>query len=209
MSADQLKRLEPFLGVWTMEAVMPGVPRMDARARVTFEWLPGDGVLVQRWEVPVPVAPNGIAVIGFDADRGGYRQHYFDSRGVARIYDMGYADGVWTLARSDPDLSPLEFHQRWRGTFSPDGRTITGEWQTSPDGISWKPDFELRYERSTNAAWRCCRYHVHTQSALIRSPWLREGWASPGGQRPATTRVDPRHMGVRSAAREAPSPFDS
>ena len=137
-----LRRLEPFVGVWSMHA-----PPAPIRGRVTFDWLPGGGFLVQRWELPVPVAPNGIAVIGFHGDRGTYLQHQFDSRGVARVYEMGFADGVWTLSRTEPDFSPLDFRQRWTGRFSPDGDTITGRWESSRDGDSWQHDFDLRYER--------------------------------------------------------------
>ena len=97
--------------------------------------------------MPFPGVPNGVAVIGFNPDRGAYLQHQFDSRGVARVYEMGFADGVWTLARGEPDFWPLDFHQRWSGTFSPDGNTITGRWESSSDGADWEHDFGLRYER--------------------------------------------------------------
>ena len=60
-----LQSLEPFLGTWTLEPILPGAPPTDIRGHVTFEWLSGGGFLVERWEVPVPDAPNGLAVIGF------------------------------------------------------------------------------------------------------------------------------------------------
>ena len=145
-SDDPMKRLEPFLGLWSMEAIVPDAPPMDVRAHVTFEWLSGGAFLVQRWEVPVPEVPDGLAVIGFHADRGTYLQHYFDSRGVARVYEMGFADGRWTLLRNAPDFSPLDFRQRWTGTFSADRNTITGRWESARGG-SWELDFDVRYER--------------------------------------------------------------
>jgi hypothetical protein len=46
-------------------------------------------------------------------------------------------------------FSPLDFHQRWLGTFSADGDTIEGRWETSPDGRDWELDFELIYHRLT------------------------------------------------------------
>jgi Protein of unknown function (DUF1579) len=150
MAADtdhMMRRLEPFVGEWAMEAIMAGAPGGDLRARVTFEWLSGGRFLVERWEVPIPEVPDGIAVIGYDTERGMYLQHYFDSRGVARVYEMGFAGGAWTLSRAEADFSPLEFHQRWRGAFSPDGDTITGAWEICHDGTTWEHDFELRYER--------------------------------------------------------------
>jgi hypothetical protein len=147
-SDEAIERLEPFLGTWSVEAIMPQAPPTDLRGHVTFEWMPSGGFLVQRWEVPFPDAPDGLAVIGFHPDRGIYLQHYFDSRGVARVYEMDFADGVWTLSRSAPDFSPLDFRQRWRATFSQDGNTITGRWEICHDGTTWEHDFDLRYERA-------------------------------------------------------------
>ena len=146
---DALRRLEPFLGAWSLEAILPGVPPGDVRGQVTFEWLPGGGFLVERWEVPVPDVPNGLAVIGFHQGRGTYLQHYFDSRGVARVYQMGFEDGVWTLSRSEPDFSPLDFAQRFTGRFSPDGTTISGRWELRHHGADWQHDFDLRYQRAS------------------------------------------------------------
>ncbi len=60
---------------------------------------------------------------------------------------MGFAGGVWTLERNEPDFSPLDFRQRWTGTFSPDGGTITGRWEIA-HGDDWETDFDLRYERA-------------------------------------------------------------
>jgi hypothetical protein len=110
--------------------------------------MPGEQFLVQRWEVPIPEAPDGIAIIGFDAGRDTYLQHYFDSRGVARVYEMSFSDGVWKLWRESPDFSPLDFRQRFEGTFSDDGRTIAGRWEISGDGSSWEHDFDLTYTRA-------------------------------------------------------------
>jgi hypothetical protein len=78
-----------------------------------------------------------------------YLQHYFDSRGVARVYEMSFDDGVWKLSRKSADFSPLHFAQRFTGTFSDDGRTIDGRCETSGDGSSWEHDFDLTYIKVT------------------------------------------------------------
>ena len=115
-------------------------------ARGTFEWTRGGAFMLQRSAVPVPESPDGLSVIGPDAGED-YTQHYFDSRGIARIYAMTFDGRAWTLERHTPDFSPLPFHQRWVGTFSADGETIEGRWETSPDGRDWELDFELVYRR--------------------------------------------------------------
>ena len=119
----ELEHLEPFVGEWSVEAVAPWAPPGDLRGRTTFEWMPGGQFLIQRWDVPIPEAPDGIAIIGFDAGRNAVLQHYFDTRGVARVYEMTFADGVWTLSRSEPDFSPLDFAQRFEGNSA---RTARG-----------------------------------------------------------------------------------
>ena len=73
--------------------------------------------------------------------------HYFDSRGIARVYAMSLEDGVWTLWREAPDFSSLDFAQRFTGTFSDDGTTIVGRWETAHDGATWEHDFDLTYVR--------------------------------------------------------------
>ena len=143
---DSLDALEPLVGEWKLLAAFADTPPEDVGARVTFEWLPGERFLIQRWEVPVPEAPDGLAIIGADPEsEGEYLQHYFDSRGVARVYKMSLEDGVWKLWRDEPDFSPLDFAQRFSGTFSADGEKIEGRWEICHDDETWERDFDLTY----------------------------------------------------------------
>lgn len=139
-----LESLDVFVGEWSLATSLAPDPDDAPRARTTFEWLPGRRFLIQRWEVDHPDAPDGIAVIGFDAARATLLQHYFDSRGVARIYEMTFADGTWTLSREAP---PPDFSQRFTGTFERAGETIAGAWEIAHDGTTWEHDFDLTYTR--------------------------------------------------------------
>lgn len=146
----RLARLEPFVGEWRIEAPAFAAevdPDLADAARVSFEWTLGGAFLLQRSSIPVPGAPDGLSVIAPDHDGDGYTQHYFDSRGVVRIYAMAFDGRDWTLERRRPDFTPLPFHQRWIGAFSRDASTIEGRWETSPDGDAWELDFELAYVR--------------------------------------------------------------
>jgi hypothetical protein len=148
-SGDSLEALKPLVGAWRLVATFKDMPPADIGARATFEWLPGERFLIQRWEVPMPEAPDGIAIIGPDPVReGNYLQHYFDTRGVARVYKMSFANGVWKLWRDESDFSPLDFSQRYTGTFSEDGKTIAGTWELCHDGTTWEHDFDLTYIRA-------------------------------------------------------------
>jgi len=134
-------RLGPLIGRWRIEA------GRSATGTTTFEWLPGRRFVVQRWEIDDPRAPDGLAVIGRDERGGGLLQHYFDSRGIARLYEMELDGRTWTLRRTRPDFSALDFQQRFVGRFAADGSRIDGRWERSDDGIAWQEDFELAYWR--------------------------------------------------------------
>jgi hypothetical protein len=169
-----LERLEPFIGEWTMTASFPPGQPSGVAGRTVFERALGGQFLVQRAEVPHPDAPDVLAIISLDPGGQGYSQHYFDSRGVVRMYAMTVSDGVWTLLRDSPDFSPLDFWQRFTGTFSDDGRIIHGRWETSADGSGWRLDFDLTY----------------TKVSCLPAGWLRPG--GPG------IRPSPRAPSARS-----------
>jgi hypothetical protein len=142
-ATSALEALKPLVGLWTMEMLLPQAPPSDVRGHVAFEWGPGEAFLLQRWEVPVPEAPDGVAVIAFDEDRGELIQHYFDSRGVARRYGTAIEDGTWTLRKLTPG-----FAQRFRGEFSPSGDSVEGAWEKADEGSEdWELDFRLVYRR--------------------------------------------------------------
>jgi hypothetical protein len=140
-----LERLDALIGEWTMEATPPGGPRWPGEARVRFEWLEGRTFVIERWTVDLPEAPDGIAIIGAGDEPESFRQHYFDSRGVARIYEMALGNGIWRVWWDAPDPFP----QRFSATFSEDGATITGRWEKAEDGSTWATDFDLIYRRVT------------------------------------------------------------
>ena len=140
----QVQELEPLVGEWSTEARLPGHDEV-IRGRTSFEWLEGGGYLVQRAAMDDPAFPRGVMVIGPAAVGGRVVQHYFDSRGVARVYEISLDDGVLRLWRDDdPD-----FRQRYSGRLSADGTTITGAWECSHDSTVWKHDFELTYTKVT------------------------------------------------------------
>jgi hypothetical protein len=144
-----MERLQPFIGTWGVQANFgdrhPTQGEFDGRT--TFEWTLDGAFVLQRSEVDHPDAPSSLCLIG-PKDNGGYIQHYFDSRTVARLYDMTFDGRVWTLTRERADFTPLEFTQRYVGTFDDDGRAIRGAWEILFEGQDWKKDFGLDYVRT-------------------------------------------------------------
>jgi hypothetical protein len=153
--SEALARLDVLVGEWVMEARFPGgepapliATAEGPQARSRFEWALDRQFLLQRTEVPVPAAPDSLAIVSVDLETGAYTQHYYDSRGVVRLYAMSLAGRVWTLTRESADFSPLDFRQRFTGTFSPDGNTISGVWEKCLIGAGWEHDFALTYRRT-------------------------------------------------------------
>ena len=141
-----LRALDRFVGEWTMTATPPGGPPWPGEARVRFEWLDG-AFLLQRWTLrggPEGAPTGGTTIVGCDAARGSYMQLYSDDRGVSRVYEMELRGPEWTLRRAGPP-----FAQRFRGTFSADGRTISGRCELKDEGQGWRTDFDVTYTRVT------------------------------------------------------------
>jgi hypothetical protein len=143
-ASGELARL---VGEWSMTAGPPGEPPWPGEARMWFEWIEGGAFLAQRWRIDATGLPegtptSGTAIYGQDEAHGTYFQLYYDDRGVRRVYGMDLRDGEWTLWREAPP-----FAQRFRGTFSPDGRTITGRWEIKEPGEAWRTDFDTTHTR--------------------------------------------------------------
>lgn len=142
-----LQHLEPLVGDWNLSASI-GEP--GGIARTSFEWALDGRFLVQRSVVERSDIPDALSIISVDVENDdAFTQHYFDSRGVVRLYAMTFADGVWTLLREKPDFSSFDFAQRFVGELSPDGNTIPGRWeQRALDASEWQEDFRLTYTRA-------------------------------------------------------------
>lgn len=151
-----MQALEPFVGEWRI--ALPGAAGEGAaphrakegaggEAITTFESTLGGAFLLQRATIPVEGAPDALCMIAPAAEGEGWTQHYFDSRGVVRLYAMRFDGRDWTLERRSEDFSPLRFHQRWHGRFSDDGATIEGAWEIAHDMETFELDFPLIYRR--------------------------------------------------------------
>ena len=141
-----LEGLDALVGAWETEAVHRMLPSTVVRGRTVFEWLEGEKFLVVRARTEHSDFPDSISIVG---DTDGLRMHYFDSRGVARIYRMSFTNGVWKLWRDTADFSPLDFEQRFAGTMSSDGRSIEGRFEIRQDGTTWEHDMQVTYRRAT------------------------------------------------------------
>jgi hypothetical protein len=131
-----VENLSALVGSWVIEISHPSDPSNLIEGRADFERLEGGHFVVERWQIDHPDFPNGLAVY----DSG--TQHYFDSRGVARVYEMSIADGEWKLWREGED-----FAQRFSGRFGDGGSVIDGYWEIAEDGSTFEHDFDLTFRK--------------------------------------------------------------
>jgi hypothetical protein len=139
---EALRKLDPLVGEWTLEARWPGGEPWPAGGRSTFEWHASGAHLIQRSTVDLPEAPNSLSIMGCDAANGTYFQLYSDERGVCRVYEMRIGSGEWKLWREG-----APFAQRFTATISDDRNTMAGIWDIAQDGSTFRTDFELTYRR--------------------------------------------------------------
>jgi len=118
------------------------IPDTTLHGHTSFEWIEGGAFLIMHSEIDEPGVPSGVAIFGGDDSVEGCSMLYFDERGVSRIYEASFNDGVWKFWRNSPGFS-----QRFTGTFVDKGRTIVGISELSKDGLNWERDLELTYTK--------------------------------------------------------------
>jgi hypothetical protein len=158
MTSEQaLEPLNRLVGTWTTEATHPAAPGVVVHGTAIIEWLEGERFLIYRARTDHPDFPDAISIIGFTerdridnapgtdpvvAGKPQLSMHYFDSRGVFRVYHVSLDDESCRFWRDAPGLS-----QRFTGTFADGGDTIVGRWQLCEDDIHWDDDLQITYRR--------------------------------------------------------------
>ena len=153
----ELAAFDPLVGEWTLEATHPMFPSTTVNGRMTYAWLEGERFLVQRSSNDHPDFPDSVSVIGFAADEE-LTAHYFDSRGVFRIYRVAMEGDTLRMWRDEPGFS-----QRLEAKLSPDGATLAGVWQLSRDDETWADDLAVAFARAAAAE----------PTGLVRTFWER------------------------------------
>ena len=138
--------LEFLLGKWDVEpSDAPFLPSLDDRAhgQVAFAWIVDTTLLVMRQSEQPGAPPSARWAIGRDSESGSdFKVLYSDTRGVVRISEMSFTEGIWRLWRDHPGIS-----QRFESRVSPDRNKIFGHWEKSSHGDAWEHDFELIYRK--------------------------------------------------------------
>lgn len=151
-----LAALNRLVGTWSTESTHPLMPGVVVRGTVVVEWLDGRRFLSHRARTDHPDIPDALWIIGdMSHDRvpqtkgailpfaaAGMRLHYFDARGVFRVFETSIDDESWKYWNEAPGFS-----QRFTGTFQDGGNTIIGQTQLRRDDVHWKDDLAITYRR--------------------------------------------------------------
>ncbi len=72
--------------------------------QASFEWL-DNAFIIGRWDGKNEI-PRSIFIMGRNENKpdNEYIMFSYDSRGVSRIYDMSFENGVWKFWREDSDF---------------------------------------------------------------------------------------------------------
>ena len=104
--------------------------------RQPYERVLEGAFVLQQWTYDHPDFPDAMALLSED------RYHYFDVRGITRVFDVD--DAGWSMILLDEDFSQRST-ARFRGQ---DGMDSLGE-MSNDTGVTWQPDFTMAYQRVT------------------------------------------------------------
>jgi hypothetical protein len=150
-----MKSFEPLIGKWHGEGEMAVEPPMKISVDSKIERL-GEFIVMTSVGKPAEV-PDTISIIGGAPDGEPQPMHYFDSRGVKRLFMTILEGSTWKIWRAPgedwngPDGPG--FNQRFIGEISADGKKIAGRWErgTGDAGDKWEIDFPLNYVKVSSS----------------------------------------------------------
>ena len=143
---------ERLIGHWLGRGEVPAEPPMQLSADMTIERL-GEFLVIRSVGEPAEM-PDTMSIIGGAPHGQPQPMHYFDSRGVKRMFLTALEGSAWTIWRAPgedwngPDGPG--FNQRFIGEISADGDTIDGRWERGlgDAGDEWVIDFPITYRRA-------------------------------------------------------------
>ena len=127
--------LNRLLGTWDVTMRHVAMPDPTAGRHHYERVLQGAFVMLQA-TYDHPELPDATALLSESA------LHYFDVRGVTRVFELEVDDAGWTMIRRDSD-----FWQRSSATFR-GADEMHGPGANSHDGgVTWEHDYDMSYVR--------------------------------------------------------------
>jgi hypothetical protein len=124
-----LKRLDRFVGTWSMEGHLVGSSENNIKGQTSYRWLPGGFFLEQRIELDfMGTKIHSLELIGFDAETNTFPSTVLSNLSPTPLpYRWEVSDDTVKITVA---YGPLDatFH----GKFSKDGKHFSGGWRPNP-----------------------------------------------------------------------------
>jgi hypothetical protein len=124
-----LKRLDRFVGAWTMEGHLVGSSESNIKGRATYRWLPGGFFLEQRVELDfMGMRIDSLELIGYDPESKTFPSTVYSNMSPTPLpyrWEVG-DDGV----KISVSYGPLD--ATFVGHFGEDGDSFEGGWRPNP-----------------------------------------------------------------------------
>ncbi len=144
------KRLEPFVGKWSIEGVAQASPYGPAGKLTsvdTFEWMPGGFFMTHHWDSRQGgVEIKGMEVIGYDSHSKGYTSRFFDNLGNTGSFKATSQGQTW-IWTGDTEVAGKPLKERCTTTMG-NAATFTTKCEYSTDGAKWLSNFDLKATRT-------------------------------------------------------------
>ena len=147
---------EPLIGQWQAEGQMPLEPPMRISGKATIERL-GEFIVFRTMAEQAEV-PDSLSIIGGAPDGEPQPMHYFDARGVQRLYLTAIDGSTWEVWRAPGEdwngpqarASTSASSARSRLTAPPS----RARWERGigDAGDAWAIDFPITYHRTSTPA---------------------------------------------------------
>jgi hypothetical protein len=124
-----LRRLDRFVGTWSMEGHLVGSDEITVRGQTTFRWLPGGFFLEQRVTLDfVGMQIESLELIGYDPETDTFPSTVFSNLGPTPWPYRWEVDG--DTVKISVSHGPLD--ATFTGTWAEGGNTFGGGWRPNP-----------------------------------------------------------------------------
>jgi len=130
-----MSALDQLLGTWEFTMRHSAMPQ-PVTGWQRYERVLDGAFVLQHWNYDHPDFPDAMALLSDD------RYHYFDVRGITRVFELEVDDAGWSMIRLDEEFSQRHI-ARFRG---PDAMESTGE-VSHDNGATWRPDSTMTHRR--------------------------------------------------------------
>jgi hypothetical protein len=124
-----LKRLDRFVGSWSMEGHLVGSSESNIKGRTSYRWLPGGFFLEQRVELDfMGLKIDSLELIGYDPESETFPSTVYSNISPLPLPYRWEVDG--DTVKISVSYGPID--ATFTGAFGEDGQTFGGGWRPNP-----------------------------------------------------------------------------